>query len=69
MAWDDDDPATRSRPKEEILIGLDIDADDADDGLEGYDPSQRAEILEATAKGPVRGDVQIGLVPDRMNWD
>lgn len=69
MAWDDDDPATHGRSKEEILIGLDLDEDDADDGLEGYDPSQRAEILEATANGPILNDVQIGLTPDAKNRD
>ena len=37
-----------------------------DDGYdeEGYDESQRAEILEATRDGPTDGNVLTDLVPD-----
>jgi len=42
-----------------------------DDGYdeEGYDESQRAEILEVTRDGPTDGNVLIDLVPDLGNDD
>jgi hypothetical protein len=42
-----------------------------DDGYdeEGYDESQRAEILEATQGGPTDGNVLTDLVPDLGNED
>lgn len=51
------------RPREEILIGLDTEAETRAD-LDGYDPSQRAEILEAMSDGPVDGLIQVELLPD-----
>jgi DNA-directed RNA polymerase subunit delta len=42
-----------------------------DDGYdeEGYDESQRAEILEATSDGPTDGNVLTDLLPDLGNDD
>lgn len=59
-----DIPATRFRPKEEVLFGLWHEGEDAEAGLEGYDSSQRAEILEALEGGPGDGMIQTVLLPD-----
>jgi hypothetical protein len=43
----------------------------ADDGYdeEGYDESQRAEILEATRDGPSDGNILTDLIPDLGDED
>lgn len=60
-----DIPATRNRPKEEVLFGLWHEGEGIEAGLDGYDLGQRNEIIE------VMGDVPDGeelfestLLPD-----
>lgn len=64
MAGKGDIPANRMRAREEKLFGLWHGGDDPEAGLEGYDSSQRAEILEALMDGPGNGTIQTGLFPD-----
>lgn len=63
MAGKGDIRAAR-RPREEQLFGLWQDGDGPNAGLDGYDSSQRAEILEVLLEGPDDGAIQIALIPD-----
>jgi len=69
MPGRDDIPAIRMRSRQEMLIGLADDSDDESAELEGYDSSQRAEILEVMMDGPDNGDIQTGLFPDSDGTD
>lgn len=59
-----DIPATRMRPKEEVLFGFWNEGGDGEAGLDGYDVGQRNEILEAMGDAPGDGMIQTELLPD-----
>lgn len=64
-----DIPATRIRPKEELLFGLWHDGEDAEAELDGYDASQRNEIIEVLGDAPEDGLIQTVLLPDTDDED
>lgn len=60
----DETPGGRYRAREEVLVGLVN--EDEEDLLKGYDPSQRAEILEAMMEDGATAPLT-ELVPDRSD--
>src|SRR3546814_17228678 len=54
-----------------VRIPEESSSQEAEDVLdpEGYDESQRAEILEAEGRGPTNGVIQTGLLPDDGEGD
>ncbi|RJF90334.1 hypothetical protein [Sphingomonas cavernae] len=63
-------PATRSRPKEELLFGLWHEGNDAERGLDGYDTGQRDQIIEVMGDAPDGEELfHTALLPDIADED